>query len=62
MKFRLELEEWEVRNLIGIINVAPMTGQDAEGVCALKAKILGATAIVEIDEEKVEAARNGDAS
>lgn len=61
MKFRLELEEWEVRNLIGIINVAPMTGQDAEGVAALKAKILAATAIVAVEPEVVEAARNGDA-
>lgn len=61
MKFRLDLEEWEVRNLIGLINVAPMVGLDAEGVTALKAKILAAPGILEVEPEAVEAARNGDA-
>lgn len=65
MRFRLELEEWEVRNLIGILDVvfvADTTGADVEGIAALKAKLLAATAIVEVEEEKIEAARNGDAA
>lgn len=57
MKFRLELEEWEVRNLIGIIDVAAQA--QVEGLAAMKAKIEAAPEIVE--PEAVEAARNGDA-